>query len=231
MSYILDALKKAEHERTQQHSLNTSTLFSSKSAHSNTVVSHKILVYISIAMMNILLIVGLFLFYKQSNDTEIPVNLHKTNTVKITEEKPMPLVSTGKNNTPPTPAIEEIQQTTENKREINNNKAAISSGTASLKQHAQLEPASSVSLPVSSTIKNNKLYFLNELPSNIQNTLPKLEINVHVYSAVPKQRFVLLNGKQYTEGTPIAKDLRVKEIQPDTVIFQYKSYKFKLLRP
>lgn len=230
MSYILDALKKAEHERTQQHSANTGALFSTKENHLSTAVLQKKIFYVTIVLLNALLVVGLLLFYKQPNEIDTPAPSNQPKAIEVPEEKPMPLVATEKNSIPL--IIEKTPpHTTENKKELNNTQETLSSHATSLEQHAQLDPISPISAKISPTIKNSKLYFFNELPSNIQSVLPKLEINVHVYSAVPKQRFVLLNGKQYTEGMPIAKDLRVKEIQPDTVIFQYKAYTFKLLRP
>jgi general secretion pathway protein B len=64
-----------------------------------------------------------------------------------------------------------------------------------------------------------------ELPYASRREIPELKLTMHVYSAQPAQRFVIVNGNRQIEGDDI-EDLRVVEIRPDGVIFDHKGVRF-----
>ncbi len=75
--------------------------------------------------------------------------------------------------------------------------------------------------------KNNTIYNPEELPYSIQKDLPELIITVHLYSDDPSSRMINTYGKTVKEGQAVTDDLKLEEITPDSVIFNYKGYKFR----
>ncbi len=69
-----------------------------------------------------------------------------------------------------------------------------------------------------------------ELPLSTRTALPKLSLIMHVYSADPTQRFVVINGDRHVEGDALADDLSIVEIRPDGVVLDYKGKRFLLPR-
>src|SRR5262249_22865204 len=61
-------------------------------------------------------------------------------------------------------------------------------------------------------------------------TLPRLSLDVLVYSDVPAERLVFINGRKYVEGQAMASDSIVEQITPDGAILRYQG-KQLLLRP
>ena len=56
----------------------------------------------------------------------------------------------------------------------------------------------------------------------------RLELNVHVYSEHPEDRFVLFNMKKYREGDQIAEGLDLEEITKEGVILAVPNGRFRL---
>lgn len=75
--------------------------------------------------------------------------------------------------------------------------------------------------------KNNTIYNPEELPYSVQKDLPELIITVHLYSDDPSSRMINTYGKTVKEGQAVTDDLKLEEITPDSVIFSYKGYKFR----
>lgn len=73
------------------------------------------------------------------------------------------------------------------------------------------------------------------LPLLVESALAKdgrfanVKIDVHVYAAVPSQRFVLINMKKYREGETTDVGLALNSITPDAVIVSYEGQQYKLL--
>ncbi|UCE79332.1 MAG: general secretion pathway protein GspB [Nitrospiraceae bacterium] len=73
----------------------------------------------------------------------------------------------------------------------------------------------------------NTIYNPEELPYSVQKELPELIITVHLYSDDPSSRMINTYGKTVKEGQAVTDDLKLEEITPDSVIFSYKGYKFR----
>lgn len=82
-----------------------------------------------------------------------------------------------------------------------------------------------------STLGLNSIPFLRSMPPDFQHGLPKLVVNIHVYSADKAQRILYINNRQYREGEYITDDVRVKEIIQDGAVLQHLGKLFKLSRP
>jgi hypothetical protein len=61
-------------------------------------------------------------------------------------------------------------------------------------------------------------------------TLPRLTLDVLVYSEVPAERLVFINGRKYVEGQSLDGDAIVEQITPDGAVLQHQGKRI-VLRP
>jgi len=64
-----------------------------------------------------------------------------------------------------------------------------------------------------------------ELPFNVRKDLPTLAISMHVYSAAPDQRFVMIDGERKAEGETF-KELTLREIRSDGMVLEFRGQRF-----
>lgn len=69
-----------------------------------------------------------------------------------------------------------------------------------------------------------------ELPLAIRRELPELHLSIHVFSAEPAERFVLINGERRREGESLGDGARLSEISRSGAVVDFRDYRF-LLKP
>lgn len=69
---------------------------------------------------------------------------------------------------------------------------------------------------------------MSELPSSVRQGVPKLSISFHAYSDKPVDRRVILNNELLRQGELLKSGLIVEQIIPDGVILGHKGYRFHL---
>jgi hypothetical protein len=74
----------------------------------------------------------------------------------------------------------------------------------------------------------NRLYSLQELPGAIRQKLPDFSFSVFLYTEEPASRTVRVNGAMMKEGQYVTDGLKLDEILPDGVIFNYMNYRFRV---
>ncbi len=65
-----------------------------------------------------------------------------------------------------------------------------------------------------------------ELPLSVRESLPALNLVVHVYSKKPEDRFVLINGTRFREGDELSQGARLAEIRPEGALVDFRDYRF-----
>lgn len=68
---------------------------------------------------------------------------------------------------------------------------------------------------------------LRELPANIRARLPALTLSVHIYSATPASRMANINGQMLREGQQLGA-LQLRSITPRGVILSFEGQEFHL---
>lgn len=61
-----------------------------------------------------------------------------------------------------------------------------------------------------------------DMPAAFRADFPALTIDVHAWNPDPARRFVLINGLRYHEGDPLPSGLRIVEIAHAGVVFEYR---------
>lgn len=72
---------------------------------------------------------------------------------------------------------------------------------------------------------------LRTLPADLQAALPPLKLSMHVFNEDPAQRFVLIDGRRYSEGMALAEGLVLEAIRRDGVVLVFRGHRFHLPRP
>lgn len=67
-----------------------------------------------------------------------------------------------------------------------------------------------------------------ELPPDVQRQLPALAVSGTVYSSDPSQRLLMVNGELLHEGDRIGPDLLVEEIRRKDAVLRYKGQRFSV---
>ncbi len=91
---------------------------------------------------------------------------------------------------------------------------------------ANLEPIPPETIPVKKGPP-----FLSDLPYDFRQTVPKLSINVFVYSEHPEDCFVMIDMVKYKSGQQIKDAMVLKEIRPDSLVVIYQNREFQIERP
>jgi general secretion pathway protein B len=69
---------------------------------------------------------------------------------------------------------------------------------------------------------------LAELPPDVRAKVPELAVNGAVYSPAPAQRMVIVNGQVLREGDAYGANLRLQRINPKSAVFTVGDRKFEL---
>jgi len=69
---------------------------------------------------------------------------------------------------------------------------------------------------------------LNELPEAIRREQPKLTIGGAMHSATPANRMLILNGQVFHEGDQVTADLVLEQIKLKSAVLVYKGYRYSI---
>jgi len=68
---------------------------------------------------------------------------------------------------------------------------------------------------------------LRELPAEIQRQIPPLSISGYIYAANPADRSVLINRKLLREGDEVVPGLVLEKLLPKGLVLNYKGYRYR----
>jgi general secretion pathway protein B len=98
-----------------------------------------------------------------------------------------------------------------------------------LAQAAPAKPSPRKPAPAQDAAESSesRVVALHELPRAIQNELPALAINGYIYSGNKADRTVLVNKKLLREGDQVAPDLTLERLTPTGMVLNYKGYRYR----
>ena len=80
--------------------------------------------------------------------------------------------------------------------------------------------------PVPAASSPDRLLSLAELPADVQRDVPKLSITGGVYSPTPAQRLLIVNGQVLGEGAEAAPGVLLEQIRPKTAVLNFRGYRY-----
>lgn len=64
---------------------------------------------------------------------------------------------------------------------------------------------------------------LRDMPQNYRDQFPSLTIQVHVHNALPAKRWIMIDGKRYGEGSQLDSGPQIAEIAADGIVFSFRN--------
>ena len=227
MSYILDALKKADAEREREGvpSLHTQHGHATDAADRTGQGPVSTAVGLQWAMggvaAGLVLLAGVWWLKAQP---ESPATTTPPPTAAVTAAPPMPPVvmpapqaaSPGDGRMAPGEATTESVRRTAPNRVDANKPANTPPSTSALHVDASLRDAPRRVVPVA------------ELPDDVRRELPALSIGGAMHSDVPANRMLVLNGNVFHEGDQPAPGLVLEEIKLKSAVFRFKDHRYSV---
>lgn len=73
-----------------------------------------------------------------------------------------------------------------------------------------------------------RIYAVNDLPADVRNDLPKLTIGGSSYSSNPALRMLMINGKMYQEKDTAGPNLVLEQIRQGSAVMRFKGYRYRI---
>jgi general secretion pathway protein B len=89
-------------------------------------------------------------------------------------------------------------------------------------------PAVFATAPVISSVNPATIPLLSELPEDIRRQIPALAVTGAVYSGNPGQRLLLVNNQVLTQGSLAAPELKLDEIGAKSSVFSFRGTRFRV---
>lgn len=73
-----------------------------------------------------------------------------------------------------------------------------------------------------------RIALLQELPAQIQREIPPIAINGYLYASNPADRSVLINNRLRREGDQLADGLTLEKLLPSEMVLNYRGYRYRV---
>lgn len=102
-------------------------------------------------------------------------------------------------------------------------RTAVAKAAASAPVTVAAAPAAAVDQPAAS-----RVFALAELPADVQRELPKFAITGGVHSDNVAQRMLIVGGQVLNEGSEVAPGVVLEQIRARTAVLRFRSYRFSV---
>ena len=89
-------------------------------------------------------------------------------------------------------------------------------------------PAPAAPAPVQAAPAPERIALLQELPAQIQREIPPIAINGYLYASNPADRSVLINNRLRREGDQLADGLTLEKLLPSEMVLNYRGYRYRV---
>lgn len=224
MSYILDALQRADAERTRGNvpTLNARPLASPAASPSLTTAQRAGL---AIAGLVALLLAAAWAWWIWGSAAPQQAAATVTPTVPVPPASAPVAVAFA----PPAARLPAVPVAVPAAVPAALPKSPVAEKTAVAKPAQAKPPATGTTPTVEAPVPAVALApLLSELPEATRRDLPPLAISGAVYSENPAQRLLLVNGQVLNQGSEVAPDLKVVEIRANVTEFSFRGTRFRL---
>jgi len=90
------------------------------------------------------------------------------------------------------------------------------------------KPAAAAAAPAASIPGEARIYALAELPDDVRRQLPALSIGGSAYSKKAADRILIVNGQVLHEGDKVAPDLVLQQIKLRAAVLAFKGYRYEI---
>lgn len=232
MSYILDALRKAdsERERGEIPGLHAQTAASLDDSAPTSSVNQK-LVWAVAALAAVLVLVLSWLIWGRSETQPERPPMPPEQAAMGTRPAPPPAAPQGMAPpvTTPTAGLYPPVNTPPPVAQTQPVMAAPAVPAVQPQAVVAAPPQPKTEVPIArkaAATEESKLYRLMDLPESVRKDLPTLTIGGAMYSDTASQRMLIINSQVLHEGDKISNDLTLESIQLKSAIFRFRTYRY-----
>jgi general secretion pathway protein B len=245
MSYILDALKKSESERSRNVAMNPQALSLHPPIKENRRIPWPILMFVIVGLG-----VGGFYVWKyallkqtrviEHSETKI-ISPNKDTLVatlaKKDFDKPKQMMTEPKSDVrkiikPKANQIRKTKQPSKQRttipKEIQQPKVVFSETYLDAPGLDNSMTNTKPGKSIISKISLDEIPNISYLPLDVRNQIPSINFDGHVYSGSQAQRSVMINGRKMREGEIVSSNLILEKITKRGAEFKFDGYRFKL---
>lgn len=235
MSYILDALKRADAERERGavpglHSRQMTTPAREAAPGTRSRLGLAVAAVLALGAIA----AGLWVWHPFADDTRPAAMEPAVEPVVARPLLPAPLAQPAQTATP-APASTAAPQPAP-APSGGNDDASVSKPAPAAPAHApqasprpRLDPVAKAAKPSASTpAAVATVPLLSELPEDMRRQIPALTITGAVYSEHPGQRMLLVNGQVLTQGSLAAPEVSLEEIRARSSVFSFRGTRFRV---
>jgi general secretion pathway protein B len=249
MSYILDALKKAESERDRGAVPNLNSFHSYTSVNAGSAPNHRAWWQVSLALVAILS-AGLAIRMWHSESTkvstfvnskpakqpvveEVRVSTQQSSGSDLIALQPLKAMPPALVESQPTKVLaDSIAQTPKTKPSEANTLSQKTNATRPIVEVTQPLSVQKEAAPTLGSIRSASggTPMLHELPKNFQQQIPPITMNGVISSESNSEQLLLINNQVLGVGNLVAPDIRLEEISSASVVFSFKGQRFRVDR-
>ena len=95
---------------------------------------------------------------------------------------------------------------------------------------SRAEPKAEAKVEAKAKVPSNvpRIYAMSELPEDVRRALPTLVISGGSYSASPAQRLIIVNNQVFTESSQLAPGVVVEKIEPNAAVLSFRGYAYRV---
>ena len=236
MSYILDALRKADADRERGHvpNIHAQTVLPG-AAPVGAVRGPRIGLWIALAVLLLVTAVGLtWWLVGGSAQRDVPPSAAALRPAPVpAAATPMPVPvppTTAASAEAPKAAAVSTPATHAAAPKPKPKPAAPPAATAAAK--AQTPPTATDGVqapsqtPAAAGPHTGKIYAMTELPEDIRRQLPPISVGGSMYSPVPANRILIVNGQVLHEGDRVTPDVVLEQVRVKAAVLSFKGYRY-----
>jgi len=212
MSFILDALRKSEHERQRS---TVPGLMQVPSATANPVAPRWVLPVIGVLAAAVLVLGGAWWQSTRGADEATTTAASNTRTVELPQPKPLSIVPPAA--PPRVPLAEAPRPTAE----------SLSAAARTTLEGAATDPAVAIDEAVAAAAREPTLPSATALAAEGV-VLPPLHLELLAYSERRSDRFVFINGRKYVEGERLPEGLVLEAVEARGAVLSHAGRRFLL---
>lgn len=251
MSYILNALRKSERDRQASRPGDITERISLAREPGKKRIS---VLLVALLISNVVLVGGIIWFFHR--DTQNPVS---PPAVKAADPSPLPVAkehaakaATGQPSISelmaaqkPAAGLKPVQdkpQETAKPLTVAPAKLPLESAkdvnSSETPENSEIPAAEAIAAPLHASAQpplppkpKPDIPFLGDLPADVRQNIPRVNINVFVYTQEPAERFVMIDMAKYVKGQQTPGGLEIRDIRPDSLVLGYQGRVFQLEAP
>jgi general secretion pathway protein B len=82
--------------------------------------------------------------------------------------------------------------------------------------------------PAPAVAAGERVYRLDELPEGVRRDFPKLAVSGAMYSERAADRMVVFNGQVFHEGDALGRDLKLRQIKLKSAVLEFRGYRVEI---